>query len=151
MPACKKIDYKKLRYGTINVEPLSHKTFLYAYHILETLYGGEEQNMHEITISDVGVLVFDGAEPVGVCMINFHPINLKHPFVMNCCVLEKYKGSKWALRLLREMKKLLNGEDYYIVYAGEASSYKGRFDSVEAIVKSKAIATHGNYTLIRNG
>lgn len=141
---------KALKKGVVNVEALSHKTFLFAYRVIEQLYGGGSDVLKEITIADEGVVLYDGATPVGVLLINFHPLNLDYPLVMDCCVLDEYKGTKWAVRLLRELKRLVKANAYYIIYGGDEYIYKGRVNSIEAIVKSKSIGTKNGYTLIRN-
>lgn len=140
----------RLLSGNVNVEPLSHKTFLFAYRVIEQLYGGGSDVLKEITIADDGVVIYDGVKPIGVLLINFHPIDLDYPLVMDCCVLDEYKGTKWAIRLLRELKRLIRSEAYYIIYGGDEYLYKGAKNSIEAIVQSKAIQTKGQYVLIRN-
>lgn len=141
---------KALEKGVVNVEALSHKTFLFAYRVIEQLYGGGSDVLKEITVADEGVVLYDGAIPVGVLLINFHPLHLEYPLVMDCCVLDEYKGTKWAVRLLRELKRLVKAKAYYIIYGGDEYLYKGRVNSIEAIVKSKSIGTKNGYTLIRN-
>lgn len=139
--------------GDITVEAFSHRNFLFAYKVIEILYGGGDDVLIELSLVDEGVVIYDGAVPVGVCLIQHHP-NLPHPFVMDCCVLDAYKGTKWAVRLLREMKRMLgSAKGYYILYDNQdngAYCYKGEKDSIEAIVASKAIGKMGNLTLIRN-
>lgn len=144
------IDLKKIRKGSVNVEPLSHKTFLFAYRIIEQLYGGGSDVLQEITFADDGVVIYDGTKPVGVLLVSFNPVGLEYPLVMDCCVLDEYKGTRWAVRLLRELKRLIRQEAYYISYGGEEYLYKGEKDSIEAIVRTKAIGTKNSYTLIRN-
>lgn len=136
--------------GNINVEPLSHKTFLFAYRIIEKLYGGGSDVLKEITLADDGVVIYDGSVPIGVLLINFHPINLDYPLVMDCCVLDEYKGTKWALRLVRELKRLVKTDAFYIIYGGDEYLYKGEKNSIEAIVLTKKIGEKNGYTLIRN-
>lgn len=147
----RKVDINRLKRGSVNVEPLSHKTFLYAYRVIEKLYGGGSDVLKEITVADEGIILYDGAVPIGVCLINHHPLNLEYPLVMDCCVFDGYKGTKWALRLLREMKKMLRGADaYYIIYGGDEYVYTGEKNSIEAIVLTKKIGEKNGYTLIRN-
>ena len=141
---------KKLLAGNINVDALSHKTFLFAYRLIETLYGGGSDVLKEITFADEGVVIYDGIVPVGVCLVSLYPVGLDYPLVMDCCVLDKYKGTKWAIRLLKEMKKMVNSEAFYIIYGGDDYVYKGEKNSIEAIVATKAIGTKNGYTLIRN-
>lgn len=140
----------RLQHGNVNVEPLSHKTFLFAYRIIEQLYGGGSDVLKEITMADDGVVIYDGAVPVGVLLVNFHPINLEYPLVMDCCVLDAYKGTKWAIRLLRELKRLVKSDAYYIIYGGDEYLYRGAKNSIEAIVLTKKIGNKNGYTLIRN-
>jgi hypothetical protein len=136
--------------GNVNVEPLSHKTFLFAYRIIEQLYGGGADVLKEITMADEGIVLYDGVVPVGVCLIRYGVVELDYPLVMDCCVLDEYKGTKWAIRLLRELKRLVRADAYYIIYGGEEYLYKGFKNSIEAIVKTKSIGTKNGYTLIRN-
>jgi len=140
----------RLLRGHVNVEPLSHKTFLFAYRVIEQLYGGGSDVLKEITLADDGVVIYDGAVPVGVLLVNFHPINLDYPLVMDCCVLDEYKGTKWAIRLLRELKRLVETDAYYIIYGGDEYLYKGVKNSIEPIVLTKKIGEKNGYTLIRN-
>jgi len=142
---------RKFSTGMVNVEPLSHKTFLFAYRIIEKTYGGGTDVLHELTMADAGVVLYDGVVPVGVCLIRYGVVDLDYPLVMDCVVLDEYKGTKWAYRLLREMKRLLmDAQAYYIIYGGDEYLYKGYKNSIEAIVNTKAIKRVGNYTLIRN-
>lgn len=140
----------KLQKGTVNVEPLSHKTFLFCYKVIETLYGGGTDVLKEITLADDGVIIYDGAIPIGVCLINHNPIGLEYPLIMDCCVYDEYKGTKWSIRLLRELKRLVRGKNFYIIYGGDEYVYRGAENSIEAIVKSKSIKSKGQYVLIRN-
>ena len=144
-------DISKIKQGVVNVEPLSHKTFLFAYRIIEKLYGGGSDVLKEITFADDGVIIYDGSKPVGVCLIRYAVIDLEYPLVMDCCVLDEYKGTKWAIRMLREMKRMLRGaEAYYIIYGGDEYLYTGEKNSIEAIVLTKKIGEKNGYTLIRN-
>ena len=106
--------------------------------------------MIEITMADDGVVIFDGGMPVGVLLVNFHPISLEYPLVIDCCVLDGYKGTKWSIRLMRELKRIITSEAYYFRYAGSESSYRGENDSIKAIVASRKIGEKGGYTLVRN-
>lgn len=141
---------KRISTGSVNVEALSHKTFLFAYRVIEELYGAGSDILREITFADDGVVLFDGVKPVGVMLVSFHPVGLEYPLVMDCCVLDDYKGTKWSIRLLRELKRIIKSEAYYIVYGGDEYVYKGAVNSIEAIVKSKSIKTKDEYVLIRN-
>lgn len=142
---------RKFSTGMVNVEPLSHKTFLFAYRIIEKTYGGGTDVLHELTMADEGIVLYDGVVPIGVCLIRYGVVDLDFPLVMDCVVLDEYKETKWSIRMLRELKRLLRGAAaYYIIYGGDEYVYKGEKNSIEAIVKTKAIKRVGNYTLIRN-
>lgn len=141
---------RRIQLGSVNVEAISHKTFLFAYRVIEELYGGGSDVLKEITFADDGVVLFDGVKPIGVVLISFMPVGLEFPLVMECCVLDEYKGTKWAIRALREMKRILKGSDYFIQYGGDEYLYRGKIDSIESIVKSKAIGQKNEYMLIRN-
>lgn len=143
-------DINSIKQGSLNVEPLSHKTFLFAYRIIEQLYGGGSDVLKEISFADDGVVIYDGIKPVGVLLVSYRAVGLEYPLVMDCCVLDEYKGTKWAMRLLRELKRLIKSDAYYIIYGGDEYIYKGEKNSIEAIVRTKAIGEKNGYTLIRN-
>lgn len=136
--------------GNLIVEAISHKNFLFAYNVIEQMYGRGSDTLIEITLADDGVVLYDGIKPVGVCLIRKDP-KLDYPIIMECIVLDEYKGTRWAIRLMRETKRMLgNCGGYYIMFEEDGSHYKGETNSVKPIVETRSIGTFGQFILIRN-
>lgn len=130
----------------MTVLPISHKTFLYAYAVISKNYSGGQDIMIEISLADDGVVIMDKTIPVGVCLVKY---DKDMPLVMDCVVNEQYKGTKFAYRLLREMKRLTNRGDFKIAFEGDSYEYKGSFNSVRHIVDTKGKSKIDKLDVIR--
>lgn len=118
------------------VKPLNNETFMDAFGIVISNYMGDiNDTMKEIQYNTEGVVIYDGDTPVGFCGV--FKSDIYGYMVTNCVVNEEYKGTKYAYRLLREMKRMTNRKRFVVSYVDDLHGYKGKVNSIEHIIETK--------------
>jgi len=134
----------------MTIKPLDDSTRMDAFTVLITNYrSGIESTLAEV--SDInntdGIVLYDGVRPIGLCSVYKHKIY--GYCVTNCVVYEDYKGTKFAYRLLREMKRMTNRKRFVVSYEEDLHGYLGKVNSIEHIILTKSVPFGKNFRRIR--